>query len=217
MPSSSSEFINAADPDNPTDIELNAAGAAAKEAYLATRFLAHCDLSRYYGALIGGEVENAHTRGVDSYPRTLTKAYDMLVNYVNPCRNNTSSGADISQGISFFQQDDQDAGRGRGSGSGRGAGGGSRGGRGGGRGVATSGKAMNRSGQETSNTNSDPVESLNDTSPTVKSYPLSNKESQRHNEDAPHSFSHVKYTTPTVFMQHGSDMPKTWLLADSCS
>jgi hypothetical protein len=95
----SPEFINAADPDDPTDIELNAARAAAKEAYLATRFLAHCDLSRY-GALIA-EVENSHTRGVDSYPRTLTKAYDMLVNYVNPSRNNTS-GADISQGISFF-------------------------------------------------------------------------------------------------------------------
>jgi hypothetical protein len=46
-------------------------------------------------------VENAYTRGQDSYPSKLTRAYDMLVNFVNP-----KHGADTGEasGISFYQE-----------------------------------------------------------------------------------------------------------------
>jgi hypothetical protein len=53
-----------------------------KSKYIATRFLTRSD-PIHYGSLLA-EIENAHTRGQDSYPTSLTMAYDMLVDYIDP-------------------------------------------------------------------------------------------------------------------------------------
>ena len=81
---------NAADPTNPTDAEKATAIMAAREEYLAISFLMKSDKKRYGSLLV--DVENEYTRGIDSYPKTLSKAYDMLVNYrsAQPHRGTTS-------------------------------------------------------------------------------------------------------------------------------
>jgi uncharacterized membrane protein YgcG len=126
--------IDAADPDHPTEVELRTARETAKDEYMGIRFLRRSDPARY-GALLA-DVENQYTRGMNSYPTTLTMAYDMIVNYVTPNRSSTNPDA---QGISFYQEgepaattrNNSTAGRGRGGrGSGRSGGRGSNGGRG---------------------------------------------------------------------------------------
>ena len=53
-----------------------------REEYLAMRFFVHAD-PRRYGSLVAN-VQNDFVGGVDKYPKTVSKAYDMLVNFVNP-------------------------------------------------------------------------------------------------------------------------------------
>ena len=114
-----SEYLVAVDASAPTPTELEAAKKRAQEAYLGVRFLHHSDLNRY-GALLA-EIENSYTRGQQSYPTTLVQAYNILVNYVNPARNN---GTGESQGMAFAQEaGEHEPGRGGGRG-GRGPGGG---------------------------------------------------------------------------------------------
>jgi uncharacterized membrane protein YgcG len=156
-----SQYIRAADPDEPTEDEIEAARAAARDAYLAIRFLRRADLNRY-GTLLA-DIENEHTRGIGAYPTTLVKAYDLLVNYVNPNRHSHSSE---SQGMSFYQEGDTESGRGysgsRGRGGGRGRGRGNSGGRG------TSGRGTS---QSTSGGNaSPPVDAPNSNNESVAPY-----------------------------------------------
>jgi hypothetical protein len=98
-----------------------------REEYLAMRFFVHADPKRF-GPLIAN-AQNDFVGGVDKYPKTISKAYDMLVNYVSPTK--LSAGDDQDAGMSFFQEDNGRGGAGRGNG-GRGNGGGR--GRGGARG-----------------------------------------------------------------------------------
>lgn len=77
-----SQYVKAVDPDKATAKELKEAREVAKDAYLAIRLLRHSAPGRY-GALLA-DIENNHTCGVSSYPVVLSKAYDYLVNYVNP-------------------------------------------------------------------------------------------------------------------------------------
>jgi hypothetical protein len=58
---------------------LSNALQTANDAYLAICFLMNSD-KRRYGGLIR-DIENEHTRGSNTYPDTLTGAYDCLVNY----------------------------------------------------------------------------------------------------------------------------------------
>jgi uncharacterized membrane protein YgcG len=124
----------AVDPDMPTDVERDQARARAKDQYLAIMFLMNSDRARY-GSLIR-DVENEYTRGSDSYPTSLSAAYDYLVNYRGAVR--TPHDPDES-GLAYYTEEGDRSGRGRGR-SGRGGGRGSgrgrdgRGGRGGGRG-----------------------------------------------------------------------------------
>jgi uncharacterized membrane protein YgcG len=124
----------AADPDMPTAVERDQARDRAKDQYLAIMFLMNSDRARY-GSLIR-DIENEYTRGSDSYPTSLSAAYDYLVNYRGTAR--TPHDPDES-GIAYYTEDGDRTGRGRGrSGRGGGRGGGrgrdGRGGRGGGRG-----------------------------------------------------------------------------------
>ena len=66
-------------PDVPTTVERATARNTAKDEHLAICFLMNSD-KRHYGGLIR-DIENEHTRGSDTYPDTLTGAYDYLVNY----------------------------------------------------------------------------------------------------------------------------------------
>ena len=74
--------ITAADPADPTAIEISHAKTVVTEEYLVVLFLRKSDPKRY-GSLLS-ELQNNHTRGTDQYPMTISHAYDMLVNYHNP-------------------------------------------------------------------------------------------------------------------------------------
>ena len=122
----------ATDPDAPTDNEREAARSQAKDEYLAILFLLNSDKKRY-GNLMR-DIENEYTRGTDSYPTTLSAAYDYLVNYrVDRQHQETDDG-----GLAFYQDEDDPTSGGR-DGGGRGRGGGRGAGRGGGRGRGRSG------------------------------------------------------------------------------
>ncbi|KAG7371026.1 hypothetical protein IV203_019596 [Nitzschia inconspicua] len=75
------QFLKPKDPANVTYQELKDAEKAAREEFLGIRLIRCSDPNRYAELL--AEVENSYTRGVDGYPKTLTKAYEMLVNYVD--------------------------------------------------------------------------------------------------------------------------------------
>ena len=125
----------AADPDVPTDAEREQARERAKDQFLAVMFLMNSDRNRY-GSLVR-DIENEYTRGSDTYPATLSAAYDYIVNY-RPDNRSSAHNPDEG-GLSYYTEDNDNTGRGRsrgGRGTGRGAGRGrgNRGGRGGGRG-----------------------------------------------------------------------------------
>jgi hypothetical protein len=115
---------------------------------------------RRYGGLIC-DIKNEHTRGSNTYPDTLTGAYDYLVNY-NASR--LSSNDQDEGGLAFYNEDDQnDSGRGHGDG-GRGHGG--RGGRGhrqgGGRGRGRGEPAMSTTGSTNTPTKDSATDVAND-------------------------------------------------------
>ena len=115
----------AVNPDVPTAIDRTTACNTAKDEYLAICFLMNSDKYRFGGLI--RDIENEHTRGSNTYPDTLTGAYDYLVNYKG---SRLSSNNQDEGGLAFYNEDDQnDSGRGRGGGGGQGCGG--RGGRGG--------------------------------------------------------------------------------------
>jgi hypothetical protein len=138
----------AADPDLPTDAERAQAQDRAKDQFLAVMFLVNSDHA-WYGSLVR-DIENEYTRGSDTYPTTLSAAYEYIVNY---WVDKVSTTHDPNEsGLSYYTKDNGVSGRGRGRGGGRRAGRsqGGRGGRGGGRG----GKAAGAGG-----TGNEPTES----------------------------------------------------------
>jgi hypothetical protein len=73
--------------------------------------------SRRYAGLIAS-IQNDFISGQDKYPKTLSKAYDMIVNYVNPHKQ---GGVDLQeQGLSFYQDDNDEQQEQQGRGRGRG-------------------------------------------------------------------------------------------------
>jgi hypothetical protein len=62
-----------------TSVEKERAKTQAKDRYLAVLFLVNCDQRRYGGLL--RDIENEYTRGTNTYPLTLSSAYDYIVNY----------------------------------------------------------------------------------------------------------------------------------------
>ena len=63
----------------------------ALEAYTALLLINKSDPKRY-GDLIN-ELSNQFTRGLNGYPDTVSKAFDMLVNYKPPRRNNANGSS----------------------------------------------------------------------------------------------------------------------------
>jgi hypothetical protein len=68
------------DPTNP--VICDAMVAKTCEEYPAMWFFAHAN-PRQYGSIVA-TAQNDFVTGVDKYPKTVSKAYDMLVNFVNP-------------------------------------------------------------------------------------------------------------------------------------
>jgi hypothetical protein len=97
----------AVDPDMPTAIEIAEAKHNAKDEYLAICFLMNSD-KRRYGGLIR-DIENEHTRGSNSYPVTLTGAYDYLVNYK---ASRLSNNDQDKGGLAFYNDEQFEHGRG---------------------------------------------------------------------------------------------------------
>ncbi|KAL7559814.1 hypothetical protein ACA910_003978 [Epithemia clementina (nom. ined.)] len=132
---------SAADPDNPTNAERTAAGVEARDWYLAFAFLAGADRTRY-GRLLEN-LENDFLQGQDRYPKTVTAAYNLLVNWKQDPRNLIRMGGPVNDGVSFAVADTDDdvstttgtahttQSSGRGSASGQGGGRGGHGGHGG--------------------------------------------------------------------------------------
>jgi hypothetical protein len=69
----------AADPNVPTLAEMEEACTQAKDRFLVVRFLINSDKAQY-GSLVQ-DVKNEYTRGTNTYPTTLSAAYDYIVNY----------------------------------------------------------------------------------------------------------------------------------------
>jgi len=90
------------------------------EENLAMRFFVHANPKRY-GPLIAN-AQNNFVGGIDKYPKTISKAYNMLVNYVSPTK--ISNADDQDGGMSFYQEDNTRGGAGCGNGGGHGSGGG---------------------------------------------------------------------------------------------
>jgi len=130
----------AANIDAPTDDERRQATTYVKQKYLARLFLKNCDGKRY--SAMHRDIENDFIRGNDTYPDTLTTAYEYIVNYVQAQRQSRHPD---EGGMSYYQGDELDdtqrntdhqssqstgrGGGGRGRGDGRGRGMPSRGGR----------------------------------------------------------------------------------------
>jgi hypothetical protein len=106
------------DPDMPMEEEMEHAKERAKDKYLAVMFLVNSDLNRYRDLVRG--IENDYTRGSDTYPTTLSAAYDYLVNYRPASKMNPH---DNDPELSFYNDDRPGCGQGRG-GHGAGCGGG---------------------------------------------------------------------------------------------
>jgi hypothetical protein len=105
---------NALDTASPTSTELATATEKAQDKYFTTLFLWNSD-KRRYGSLVH-DIMNEFTRDRDTYPRTLTSAYDYIVNYRG---DRVHNGLDSDEGGLALYSESQDGGSG-GRGSARG-------------------------------------------------------------------------------------------------
>jgi hypothetical protein len=92
--------------DNNEDPDNKSAWITIKEAIteevVAKYLLMKSDPKRYASLL--ASIQNNYVSGSDRYPKTLTKSYDMVVNYVNPHKHGGIDAQDL--GMSFYQDDD---------------------------------------------------------------------------------------------------------------
>jgi len=192
-------LLHAIDPDNPTPDELDTARLQVREEYLGIKFVRHADPSRYYSMM--ADMKNNFTAGINKYPKTLTEAHKLLVNYDDP-HNKKKSPHDAetnNSGVSFYQEENGGRGRGAGTSSGGGRGGGGRGSGGRGRGGGgTSGNDRN----EPSDSSNPSANSPNDTN---------------NNTTEPYPASPILETRSHVLNQTHENIPATWILIDSCS
>ena len=102
----------AIDADVPTKEEWTRATQIARDKYLAVLFLLNSDKHQY--STLVTNFSNEFVRGNDTYPTTLTRAYDYIVNYTEV---NVSTGHGDEGGLSFYNEHD-DGGQGGCSGRG---------------------------------------------------------------------------------------------------
>jgi len=72
-------LTSAADPNNPTDKEVESAIKKAQSQFVAMGLLLHSDQQQYAGMV--HDIENQYTYGKNIYPDTLGDAYKYLINY----------------------------------------------------------------------------------------------------------------------------------------
>ena len=171
-----------------------------REEYLAMRFFVHAD-PRRYGSLVAN-VQNDFVGGVDKYPKTVSKAYDMLVNFVNPNKHHGLDDQD--SGMSFYQEDSTRGGAGRGH-----AGRGNTGGRGRGR-ARGSRSGSNDDVPEDTHAN---VETEDQDTHAQAVGSATNSSTNNNAYLAAPSFN-IQCVEQVVLMH---DLPRMWLLMDSCS
>ena len=110
--------------------------AMAREEHVAILLVAKSDPHRH-GSLVA-DIVNDHARGFDGYPKTVSTAYNMLVNYKTHARkqrhNNHEGGMSFLNDSTDDRRSGSSGGRGRGSGGRSGGRNGGRGGNNGGRG-----------------------------------------------------------------------------------
>jgi hypothetical protein len=84
-------------PESATPNEIAVAKATSKERYLAVAMLSAADNSRH--SKLNEDLENDYTKGSNHYPKTVTEAYNLIVNY----RQAKSSGSVYSdtEGVVF--------------------------------------------------------------------------------------------------------------------
>jgi hypothetical protein len=70
-----------ADTSNASNDKKVATTAISKDKYMDVAFLGSANKIRY-GKLLG-DLENYHTKGSDNYPKSVTSAYNLIVNYNN--------------------------------------------------------------------------------------------------------------------------------------
>jgi len=106
--------IGVADPNAANPAQITRATNLAKERYYALRFFLGCDKRRYKSLVRG--IENQFTYGTNSYPQTLSAAYDYIVNF----KPERGGGAITDEsGVAFYNEDDR-GGCGRGGNGGQG-------------------------------------------------------------------------------------------------
>ena len=88
------------DPDVPTAVKRATARNTAKDEYLAICLLINSD-KHCYGGLIH-DIKNEHTRGTNTYPDTLTEAYDYLVNFK---ASRLSNNDQDKGGLAFYNEE----------------------------------------------------------------------------------------------------------------
>jgi hypothetical protein len=90
----------AVDPDMLMEGEMEHAKERAKDEYPVVMFLVNSDLNQYRDLVHG--IENDYIRGLDTYPATLSAAYDYLVNYWPAGKMNPY---DADPELSFYNED----------------------------------------------------------------------------------------------------------------
>ena len=91
------------DPDIATHYEIALAKEKAGKDFKAILFLSKAN-SKEYGSLLI-DLHNCFAGDDDQYPETLNKAYDRLVNYINPLRGHATMSSQES-GMAFLTEDD---------------------------------------------------------------------------------------------------------------
>ena len=161
--------------------------ASALEAYTALLLIKKSDPKRYGD--LQNDLANDFTRGLDGYPDTISKAYDMLANYRPLKRNNNTNNNNYPKNeLSFATYGDEDD-------TGRGGRGRGRGGRGYGRGR---GGGFQHKGGVADNQNKDESED----------YSSPDRITSEDDE--------IIETTISLQISEGK-LPSHWLLMDSCS
>lgn len=97
----------ASDPDAPTPEELKAAKAVVKQEYLAVAYLSATNYDRY-GDLLK-DLENDYVKGHNNYPKTVTDAYGLVVNYKPTGRRRATKPSQGTSGVSFVSDGNEDA------------------------------------------------------------------------------------------------------------
>ena len=103
----------AVDPDMPTTREHeHAKKELTKDQFLVVMFLINCN-HNWYGNLVR-DIENEYTHRMDTYPTSLSAAYDYIVNY-HP-ENRSSQHDPDKGGLSYYTKEADSTGHGRGRG-----------------------------------------------------------------------------------------------------